>query len=175
MSHRWCRGVGPGQEPSVVSLHTAYVLLTLHESVVLFRVSFPDCWKGGMLKCSFFVLGRLGRAFQSTSYNSNAGGGGHWLLNAGPGGLEGRLMGFSVANHSLSKSRAVECLWKMALVLFMIISSHMFLGFLFGLTLWLHIISIIISNQPHDDSPTFSLCLSGKIHMLLVSSLKSET
>ena len=67
--------------------HNLMFCLPCMNPVVLFRVSFPDCWKGGMLKCSFFVLGRLDRVFQSTSCNSNGGGAlapPRWLC--GPGG-----------------------------------------------------------------------------------------
>lgn len=124
--------------------------------VVLFRVSIPDCWSGGRLKSSSFVLGRLGKVFHSTSCSSIRGIGSSMLA----------LRAWRVSEW--------DFLWQIThfpnmqlspygnTISFVynnrhIISRHILLGFLFGLAFWLHIISVITLNQPSEGSPAFSV------------------
>lgn len=158
--YRWSHGGGPWPgAPSIVSLHTVSCLA--HPAwILLYYLGFPfqtvdqeDGWK------FFLCAGEIGQVFHSTSCNSIRGIGSSMLA----------LQDWRVSEW--------DFLWQIThfpnmrlstygnTICFVynnrhIISRHILLGFLFGLAFWLHIISVIILNQPSEYSPTFSVCLS---------------
>lgn len=129
------------------------------EACVSFRVSVPGSWKG-QARVSF-VWGHC--AFQPCSVQPQCrctGSSAPALQARGADGGE-RPMGSSLQPTHFPKVVLLTVFQETRFVLFIVISGHGFYSvFLVQLPFWLQIISIIISNQPSEDAPKITSCVS---------------